>query len=249
MKHRGKGYIVIKKTAIFSIILLLPCCVFASILKSASSLVDSTGRALSQHVKYPFYFGFGGGYGNSDWDELVAVPGTEAVDAAPISANSGGLTYKGFIGYQFTQHFALELAYTRYPRSNLAFQVDGGVPASNYNISGLKTDTSTFNFVGKLLVPFAFTQVYVYADAGIALTHKNDISFTRVSGFASTYELQNLYKMGPTFGFGIMYNVSNRIVTEMGFQYATGFDKADDTPVQDYIPFTYDLLWSIGVRV
>ncbi|MCH9644869.1 MAG: outer membrane beta-barrel protein [Gammaproteobacteria bacterium] len=238
-----------KRIGLFLATLLLPCCVFASILNTAGDLVTSTGRALEQHVKYPFYFGVGGGYGDSDWDELVTDPNAAASEAAPISAKSGGFTYKAFMGYQFTRHFAVEMGYTRYPRSVLGFLVDNGTPDNSYDISGLKTDTSTFILVGKLLVPFAYTQVYVYADAGAVVTHKHDVSVDEVAKFAPNYTLRNEYKLGPSFGFGIMYDVTERIVTEMSFQYSTGFDKADDTPVEDYVPFTYDLLWSIGVRV
>ncbi len=221
----------------------------ASIVKST---LDSTKAMLKQHVDYPFYFGGSLGYGNTDWSEITTLPGTDdnpnlAAESAPISAIGSGFAGGAIVGYQFSEHFIIEGDYTHYAKSNIGFNSDA--IGNFYGIQSLNTDTSTYSLLGKILVPFGFTKVYVYADAGATWTHRKDISTTPLEGYTSNYTMVNAYQLGPSFGFGAAYNITQRLFSQIGFQYSTGLGKADLYPAEDYIPFTYSVLYSLGFRI
>ena len=209
--------------------------------------IDGTEKMLSQHVIHPFYLGGGLGYGNTDWSEITTSPGLEnlATQGAPISATGDGFAWGAFMGYQFSEHFTVEAIYTKYRDSNVEFEAE----ANNYNLSSLKSATDSYSIVGKILVPFGFTQVYVYADAGLTLVHRKDISFVPLDGQQADFKKLNKAHLGPSFGFGLAYNITPRLFSEASFQYTTGYGKAEANPAQDYIPFVYSIMMNLGVRL
>ena len=215
--------------------------------------VHGTERMLSQHVKHPFYFGGSAGYGNTDWSEITTSAGTQtqpnlAAETAPTSAKSDGFAWGGFVGYQFSEHFTIEGIYTHYHSSVVGFATSP--LANSYGIEQLRTDTHTYSVLGKILVPFGFTHIYVYADAGITYVHRDDDKVTAdPQNPPVDFDKRHKGHFGPSFGFGLAYNITEHLFTEGSFQYTTGYGKADVKPAEDYIPFTYSLLVSLGVRV
>lgn len=208
-----------------------------------------TERMLMQHVKHPFYFGSSFGYGNTDWSEITTAESTPnqfnpATFSAPIGATQGGFAYGGFMGYQFSEHFTLEAIYTRYPQTKVTFSQDG----NNYNIGELKTDTNAYSLVGKILVPFGFTHIYIYADAGVTYVRRLDKKIVGLPQTTPNFKKEDIGHFGPSFGFGIAYNITEHLFTEGSFQYTTGYGKADMRPAENYVPFVYSLLLSLGVR-
>lgn len=224
--------------ALISLILGQPLTTYA-----VPALVKSTERMLYQHVPHPFYVGGSVGYGNTDWSQITAADDATTL-AAPVSAQSGGTAYGAFVGYQFSTHFTLEATYVHFAQSTLQFAQDFNV----YNLKTLKTNTNAYSLLGKFLVPFGFTDVYVYADAGATLVQRNDKKVIALPGFKPDFKKINRVHLGPSFGFGLAYNITPRIFSEASFQYTTGYGKADSTPVEDYIPFVYDIMFNLGLR-
>jgi opacity protein-like surface antigen len=212
-----------------------------------------TIKMLKQHVKHPFYFGGSTGYGNTDWSEITTAPGTElnpnlAAETAPISAKSGGFAWGAFMGYQFSKHFTVEAAYTHYHSTVVGFATSP--LANSYGIEELRTDTHSYSLLGKILVPFGFTNVYVYADAGVTYVHRDDHKVTPDPNNPPVdFDKRHKGHFGPSFGFGLAYDITEHLFTEGAFQYTTGYGKADVKPAEDYIPFVYSIMLNIGVRV
>jgi opacity protein-like surface antigen len=208
---------------------------------------------LKQHVKHPFYFGGSAGYGSTDWSEITTTPSTLAqvnlaAETAPIGAKDDGFAWGGFIGYQFSKHFTVEGVYTRYHSTVVSFQTD--ITPNLYGIEQFRTNTHSYSLLGKIMVPFGFTNVYVYADAGVTYVHRDD---KKVTGDPNNppvdFDKRHKGHWGPSFGFGLAYNITEHLFTEGSFQYTTGYGKADIKPAEDYIPFVYSLMLSLGVRV
>lgn len=214
---------------------------------------NGTVRMLRQHVKHPFYFGGSLGYGNTDWSEITTAPSTPTQDndaafTAPISAKSGGFAWGAFMGYQFSKHFTVEGIYTHYHSTVVGFQTD--ITPNFYGIEQLRTDTHSYSLLGKILVPFGFTNVYVYADAGVTYVHRDDKKVTAdPNNPPVAFDKKHKGHFGPSFGFGVAYNLTEHLFTEGSFQYTTGYGKADVKPAEDYIPFVYSIMLNMGVRV
>ncbi len=241
------------------VLTIVTACLFSgatfALPKIVKSTYDETRRMLSQHVLHPFYFGVSAGYGNTDWSEITTPPSTLdepnlAALSAPIGAKSGGFAYGGFLGYQFSEHFTIEAVYTRYHQTTVDFQADDFLDSS-YGIKTLYTNTSTYSLLGKIMVPFGFTHVYVYADAGITYVYRDDKSVERNPdpNIPYDYTLINDGHFGPSFGFGVAYNISEHVYSEASFQYTTGYGRADTKPAEDFIPFTYCVTLNLGVRL
>ena len=231
--------------------------------KTATTAYDDTKNFLSQHVKNPFYFGGSLGYGNTNWSEITTPAATNENNynpvamSAPISATSGVFASGAFMGYQFSPHFMIESDYTHFNNTEVGFQttqyepgLSGPQPYTNfYGISQLNTSTNAYSLLGKILVPFGSTQVYVYADAGVTYVQRVDDSVVAEPNTVSTFRLMDIGQFGPSFGFGLAYNITQHIFSEAAFQYTTGYGQANLLPAEYYIPFIYTLMFNLGVRV
>lgn len=238
-----------KLKLLIAIVLLSTLGVAGAVPKVVKKAYHDTIKMFQEHVYHPFYLGGGIGYGNTDWTEITTTPGiqNDTTVSAPISATGSGVAYDAYMGYQFSPHFTVETVYTRYPTTRVGFQ-----PSVNtYGITTLKTDTDSYSLLGKILVPFGFTGVSVYADAGATMIHRKDENITPDTspGSIVTFHKVNRYKLGPSFGFGVATNVTQRLFAEGSFQYTTGYGKADITPAEDYVPFVYSIMFNMGVRL
>lgn len=217
--------------------------------KIVSDTVANAKKIINQHVTYPLYIGANIGYGNTDWSEITTSPSppngniNPATFAAPIGATHGGIATGGYVGYQFSRHFTIENIYTHYATTEVTFS-----QANNYNISRLNTNTLSDSLVGKILVPFAMTKVYVYADAGITYVRRIDKKITSLPDSTPNFKKEHIGHFGPSFGFGVAYNLTQHIFTEGSFQYSTGYGKANARPAENYIPFTYSIMGGLAVR-
>ena len=230
---------------------------------TATTAYDDTKNFLSQHVNNPFYFGGSLGYGNTNWSEITTTPyeypsNNEVAYSAPISATSGVFASGAFMGYQFSPHFMVEADYTHFDTTQVGFQTtaDYGGGYTNtfdnyYGISSLNTETNAYSLLGKILVPFGSTKVYVYADAGVTYVQRVDESVVWDPQITTTtpFQLQDIGHFGPSFGFGLAYNITQHIFSEAAFQYTTGYGQANLLPAEDYIPFIYTLMFNLGIRV
>lgn len=209
-------------------------------------------KLVKQHVQHPFYIGGSIGYGETDWSQITTAIGNPAAASAPITANSNGLAFGAIMGYQFSRHFLIEADYTHFADSKVGFETSADTPGgyNTYGLKSLKTGTSSYALLLKILVPFLNSKSYVYADTGAAYVYRSDKSVTADPNNPPVYYTkQHKGHFGASFGFGVARNVTEHIFTELSFQYTTGFGKADATPAEDYIPFVYSLMFNIGYRI
>lgn len=176
--------------------------------------------------------GFSLGYGDTDWSQISNQEDPIVQATAPTHAEDGGAAYGAWVAYQFSPRFLLEAAFTRYPNTTVYFNTDRSI----YDFESMLSKTETYTFTGQFIVPLLKTNIYAFADAGAALTHRYD-------------RIAAAWKWGPSFGIGLEYDFNSRFMSEIGFQYSTGYGEATAKPVEDYVPFTYFVYLSIGVRL
>lgn len=249
---RTDRYLQCKMTVLGACLALSTGCF--SMPKLVTKTYKNAKLMVEQHVKHPFYFGISTGYGSTNWDALTTPADNgqnPATFSSPIGTSEKHFSYGAFVGYQFSKHFTVESIYVHYPTTRVSFCSDAvcGAFGNVYGLESLDSNTSTYSFLGKILVPFGFTNIYIYADAGVTIVHRKDGKLSVEPGDTINYKKQNRYKAGPSFGFGVAYNITEHLFTEASFQYTTGYGKADIKPAQDYIPFVYSLMFNLGVRV
>jgi len=177
--------------------------------------------------KYPIYIGAIVGWGNTNWQQMVSQDDVTST-STPTSAGGTGLAYGAVLGYEFEPYFALEANYMRFPDSNIEL----ATPSVYSPITGFVSRTREASIVGKFLVPVYHTGIRAFADVGPAYVHRKDV-------------LADKGKLGGTFGVGMDYNLTQHFMTELSFQYYTGYGESELKPVLDYIPFLY----TVNVRV
>ena len=188
---------------------------------------------------YPFYIGFELGWGDTDWSMLVVKANNpdEYLTlslSAPISAGDRGFVYGFMLGYEISTHFAMEANYMRFPDTSVVFD-QFSLYALEHGIIHMVSRTYAYNIVGKFMVPIGHTHWRGFANAGAAITHRND-------------PLVDVYHIVPTFGVGMNYVFHLRYFLEVAFQYYAGFGKATLRPAFDYIPFLYTVHVKFGFR-
>lgn len=184
---------------------------------------------------HPFYFGGAFGWGCTDWSQLVARISSEEDRAtltlsAPISAGDTGAVYGVMMGYEINPHFAIEANYMRFPNTPITFD-----EFNLYDIQKMDSISYVYNTVGKFMVQVNHTGLRGFANAGGALIHRQD-------------QLVDVGHISPTFGIGLDYVLSKRVMLELAFQYYAGFGKAVLKPVINYIPFLYTVHLKLGFR-
>lgn len=237
---------------------------FASLLIGASSLVYANN--IDRHVerKAPtsknlwrrnsLYGGVSLGYGSTDWS-LITTKNTNsnlATMSTPIKADDKGLVWGFFLGYQITKHFGLEAYYSSYPETKLIFA------EGNYYFPGNKrntafSETSVYGVIARAILEMN-NKLSGFIDFGMAIIHRKDktamCSNTDTFGTCASADLKkvNAIRVSPTFGAGVTYNITKKVISELGFQYTAGYGQSNMTPVFDYIPFLYSVYFRLGYR-
>lgn len=210
--------------ALFSILLTFSHC-------------DNTYAAHKGFHYRHFYFGGTIAYGQTTWAEL-ASDDIRVQLSTPASAEDFGSTWGGFIGYQFAKSFTLESSYMRYPNSRIKFSALNFYPPypNSPPLREIVSRTQAFALSGKFLLPLANGRVSAFAAAGVGFTHRSD-------------PLAKVTRVAPTFGLGFMGNVSERVITELGFEYYIGYGRSEFLPVNDYVPFLFSVYFRLGYRL
>ncbi len=205
---------------------------------------DSYADDVDQYPNFPFYVGFGFGYGDTDWNSLIDHDHIGLVEiSAPSSAKTGGLNMQGFFGYHLSKYFSLEVRYEQYPDATVNFAhvevkdlvIDGAslpfnIPVENpYNLYSFKTSTDQIAMVGKAFVTVSEAyHISVFADFGLSYEHRSDI-------------LTDMGMYMPTFGGGIMYRFAPRFLTSLDYEYTVGEGKSVMDPARYFMPFLYSI--------
>tara|TARA_R110000868_G_scaffold410505_1_gene698745 strand:- start:32846 stop:33610 length:765 start_codon:yes stop_codon:yes gene_type:complete len=241
---------------ILLITLLLSCISMGYAAPNKNSIVTADrSNSESSSYQWPtlnFYVGFGMGYGDTDWSQLVNKTNNPIVQiAAPSSASSGGMTAEAFFGYRLSSYFALEARFVHYPQATVHFnhiyesQLEPYLPPlpfplphnlipSPYHTYDFSTDTADYALVAKFFVPLSRKHhVDMFADFGVNYTTRQDVVTT-----------QGVYS--PTFGAGADWRFAPRFVTSFEFEYAPGTGVTSETPAAQYMPFIFNLSFRLA---
>ena len=187
---------------------------------------------------HPFYIGIMGGYGSTTWEGLVPPndkKGVAMLISTPVETNEGGGLWGVVAGYELIPTFALEGSYNRYPNAKVMFDPNSYVTYKYNGLTSLTTRTESISFMGKFMVPIPHTDIRAYSSGGAARVHRQD-------------QIKECWHIGPTFGLGLNYNFTNRIMGEIGFNYTGGYGESETDPVEDYVPFLYSSFIQLAYR-
>ncbi len=180
-------------------------------------------------AEHPFYIGGILGYGNTNWQQMISQDGASS-SSTPVSGGGSGVAEGLFFGYELTSHFAVEANYMHFPTADIQFS-----PGNLYGISSMTSHTNEYTLMGKFMVPLGYSKLKAFSEVGPAYVQRSDV-------------LADKGHVGAGFGVGLDYNITPRWMTELGFQYYTGFGTSELEPVYDYIPFLYTVNLRLAYR-
>ncbi|MBA3662118.1 MAG: hypothetical protein H0W64_10340 [Gammaproteobacteria bacterium] len=200
------------------------------------TVAHASTNAYEELYRRPFYLGFITGYGSTTWQMLV--PGDTDNDAliisTPQTVKEGGAIWGFFLGYELMPTFALETNYLRYPNAKINFD-EMSLVAFEYGLTELVTHTETASLMAKFMVFIPYTAIRAYSSAGVAGVHRYD-------------QLTNCWRASPTFGLGLNYNFTERVMGEIGLNYTGGYGESELNPVENYVPFLYSAFLRFAIR-
>lgn len=195
----------------------------------------ANGDAKTTH-NMAFYVGGTFGYGTTTWKYLIDKTNQDDNTSTPTRVIEGGSVWGLFTGYEFNPSFALEAQYTHFPDADIQFD-KGSIYTFMDNVTQMDSKTDAYSLAMKIMTPVFRTRVNVFAEAGAALEHRDDL-------LAETDT-----NVGAIFGAGFNANIIPNIMAEVAFQFYTGSGKSEMTPVYDYMPFLYDVTFRLAYRI
>src|SRR3989338_4925804 len=120
-----------------------------------------------------------------------------------INAQEGGGIWGLTFGYEFIPTFGLEVDYVHYPAATVIFDPDSIFTFDHNGITRFTSQTESFNLIGKFMLIIPNTGVRAFSSVGAAMVHRYDI-------------IDDTWQLSPVFGVGINYNVTPRIMLELG---------------------------------
>lgn len=208
-----------------------------AVLVWASTLHAKT-FTLIDFLPHGFYFGIAGGYGSTTWRGLLPANDdeTEVMSlSTPKSVTEGGFAGGVLIGYELNPYFALEASYTRYPDATVTFD-EMSLVTFQYEITDLNTKTSVLALMAKIMMFIPNTSFRAFSSFGIANLYRSD-------------KLTDTSKLTPTFGLGLNYPVTKKIMAELAASYTAGYGKSQLNPCEGYVPFLYGALLHLVYRL
>jgi opacity protein-like surface antigen len=79
------------------------------------------------------------------------------------------------------------------------------------------------------------TEFRVFSSAGIAALYREDL-------------IIDDWRASPTFGVGVNYNFTDRIMGEVVANYTAGFGESQLSPADAYYPFLYSITARLAYR-
>ena len=189
--------------------------------------------------RYPLYAGGTGGYGATTWGGLVPSESNQNVAislSAPTLANEGGAVWGLFAGYEFSPYFAIEANYMRYPDATLTFDEMSLFAFDHDDRITLVTHTDTASLAAKIMLVIPRTTIRAFSSAGVAEVRRTD-------------EINEIWRVTPTFGVGFNYNLNAHTMLEITNNYTAGYGESEINPVKDYVPFLYSVSLKLAYRL
>ena len=178
---------------------------------------------------HPAYVGVSLGYGNTNWQQMISQDEITST-STPVSGSGSGVAAGIVVGYELSSHFAVEANYARFPTSDIKFDLP-----NVYGVDSLTSRTNEYSIVAKFMVPVGTPKIKAFSEIGPAYVQRID-------------DMAKKGRIGGVFGVGVDYNFSPRWMTELGFQYYTGYGESELKPVYDYIPFLYTINLRLAYR-
>lgn len=188
--------------------------------------------------RYPFYIGAMGGYGSTTWQGLVPSIGNQNIAmsiSTPIAVKEGGGVWGFLAGYELTRYFAIEANYMRYPDAVVTFDEDSLFAFEQDGLTDLHTQTQTGSVLAKVMLVIPKTSMRVYSGAGVASVWRMD-------------DINQDYRISPTFAFGVNVNFNARVMGEIGANYTAGYGESEINPANDFVPFLYSVFAKLALR-
>lgn len=205
-------------------IIIFLCAFLSWAVASSQEVVTHAFPSLHQ-----FYVGAGTGYGSTTWEGLVPTGDNLNFGmrtSTPLVVTEGGAIWSVVAGYEFSPNLALEANYTRYPNATVSFDEESIFAFEHDGLLDLHTDTDTISLMAKIMLQVPRTRLRGYSSFGIAQIHRWD-------------DLNDTRQVSPTFGLGFIYDISEHVMAELGFNYTAGYGESEMNPAQDYVPFLY----------
>lgn len=183
-----------------------------------------------------FYIGPMIGYGATTWDILVPANSHSNMAmklSTPVNAEEGGFAWGVFGGVEINDYFAIESAYTHYPKSTIHFDEISLFSFDHNDRTYFSSETDTINLMAKLMVHVPDTSLRAYSSFGVAGVRRFD-------------ELFKTWRISPTFGAGINLKKSTSLMFELGGQYTAGYGESQLSPADRFVPFLYSVFVRMG---
>lgn len=209
------------------------------VISSACLAGENTIATTPSSVERPFYIGVQGGYGSTTWNGLVPSDENQGLPmsvSTPLHVEEGGGVWGFFAGYELLPSFAVEASYLKYPKARLDFDDTFSIFTVNHDgQTVLETRTETVSLMAKIMMYIPRTKVRIYSSVGAAGLHRDDL-------------LNEDWRLTPTFGAGINYNINPRILGEIGANYTAGYGESEIDPTNSYYPFLYSVFFRLAYR-
>lgn len=202
------------------------------------TFINAIHAEVIDKFKYPFYLGMTGGYGWTTWEGLVPPANKQNFAMAistPKFVNEGGALWGIFAGYELLPTFALEAAYMHYPNAKVEFDSGSIFAFENNGLTTFITKTENFSLMGKIMMFIPCSDIRVYSSLGVAEVHRSD-------------PVKDHWITRPNFGAGINYNLTEKVMAEMGAAFTAGQGESELNPVESYFPFLYSAFVRLAYR-
>lgn len=193
-------------------------------------LLASTLLAMTQNVQAEmpgFYAGAQLGYANTHINTTDLVTVNNGISSVRLPGlNNNLLTYRLSFGYQFDQHWAMELGYRHFSPS------DSSAITTHY-IASSSNKVSAFDLSAKGILPVT-SKLDLYAKLGIAYLRPNAhgglIVTAPYSGTTNSYSKT----LEPTFGVGISYTLRPDVPVEFSWNRIQKMGSNNHAPSNDF---------------
>lgn len=209
-------------------------------------LYFSCGTVFSQYstieykdlFKYKFYAGGIGGSGYTTWGGLVPSEDNQSSAmslSTPVHVSEGGWLWGLFLGYEVTPFFAFEANYMDYPKAVITFDENSLFAFDRNGLTSFTSNTKVGSVMAKVMLIIPKTSMRLYSAAGVASVWRID-------------EVNNAYRISPSFSFGVNLNINEKVMIEFGTNYTAGYGESEINPTEDYIPFVYSFFAKAALR-
>lgn len=201
----------------------------------------ANANKIDMHKLFPsktVYIGINVGGGATTWKYLVDKydPPPNPISATtPSHVDEGGAAWGIVFGFDVSSNFAIEFQYVEFPDSKITFD-DFGKVTYMLQSNTITSHTEAYSLSGKFYLPVGVnTHLRAFSAVGAGLVKRDDI-------------INEVSCVTPYMSAGLSYNFTRHLISEVGFQYFTGFGASEVLPVQDFVPFAWDAYFRLAYQ-